>query len=157
MAHPLQRRLAAVRRKVRFVWIAYGLSAAVSIALIGVLILAGTDYLLRFEDRGMRWIWSLAAFGLAVGAVVRFVVPALRSRLDDVGMAQRIEGRFSGAADHLSSAIEFLDQPADAAAYLTVTDSHPDSPGFDGWMLEQEPSVSMMQHPVYDLRVTGCT
>lgn len=49
------------------------------------------------------------------------------------------------------------DQPADAAAYLTVTDSHPDSPGFDGWMLEDEPSVSMLQHPVYDLRVTGCT
>jgi hypothetical protein len=50
-----------------------------------------------------------------------------------------------------------IDQPADAAAYLTVTDSHPDSPGFDGWMLEDEPSVSMMQHPVYDLRVIGCT
>jgi hypothetical protein len=49
------------------------------------------------------------------------------------------------------------DQPADAAAYLDVTDSHPDSPGFDGWMLEDEPSVSMMQHPIYDLRVTGCT
>jgi hypothetical protein len=49
------------------------------------------------------------------------------------------------------------DQPVDAAAYLTVTDSHPDSPGFDGWMLQQEPSVSMLQHPVYDLRVTGCT
>jgi hypothetical protein len=49
------------------------------------------------------------------------------------------------------------DQPADAAAYLGVTDSHPDSPGFDGWMLEDEPSVSMMQHPIYDLRVTGCT
>ncbi|MDR3530552.1 MAG: DUF2155 domain-containing protein [Rhodopila sp.] len=49
------------------------------------------------------------------------------------------------------------DQPADAAAYLDVTDSHPDSPGFDGWMLADEPSVSMMQHPIYDLRVTGCT
>ncbi|HET6305836.1 MAG TPA: DUF2155 domain-containing protein [Rhodopila sp.] len=49
------------------------------------------------------------------------------------------------------------DQPADAAAYLDVTDSHPDSPGFDGWMLEDEPSVSMMQHPIYDLRVTGCS
>jgi hypothetical protein len=49
------------------------------------------------------------------------------------------------------------DQPADAAAYLHVTDSHPDSPGFDGWMLEDEPSVSMMQHPIYDLRVTGCS
>jgi hypothetical protein len=48
------------------------------------------------------------------------------------------------------------DQPADAAAYLDVTDSHADSPGFDGWMLANEPSVSMMQHPIYDLRVTGC-
>jgi hypothetical protein len=48
------------------------------------------------------------------------------------------------------------DQPADAAVYLDVTDSHPDSPGFDGWMLEDEPSVSMLQHPIYDLRVTGC-
>jgi hypothetical protein len=49
------------------------------------------------------------------------------------------------------------DQPADAAAYLHVTDSHPDSPGFDGWMLEDEPSVSMMQHPIYDVRVAGCS
>jgi hypothetical protein len=48
------------------------------------------------------------------------------------------------------------DQPADAAAFLDVIDSHPDSPGFDGWMLQAEPSVSMMQHPIYDLRVTGC-
>jgi hypothetical protein len=48
------------------------------------------------------------------------------------------------------------DQPVDAAAFLGVTDSHPDSPGFDGWMLQAEPSVSMMQHPIYDLRVTGC-
>jgi hypothetical protein len=48
------------------------------------------------------------------------------------------------------------DQPADAAAFLDVTDSHPDSPGFNGWMLENEPSASMLQHPIYDLRVTGC-
>jgi hypothetical protein len=53
-------------------------------------------------------------------------------------------------------AVRPVDQPADAAAYLTVTDSHPDSPGFDGWILEDEPSVSMMQHPIYDLRVAGC-
>jgi hypothetical protein len=49
------------------------------------------------------------------------------------------------------------DLPADAAAFLAVTDSHPDSPGFDGWILEAEPAASMMQHPIYDLRVTGCT
>jgi hypothetical protein len=48
------------------------------------------------------------------------------------------------------------DQPADAAAYLDVKDSHPDSDGFTGWMLAKEPSVSMMQNPIYDLRVSGC-
>jgi hypothetical protein len=48
------------------------------------------------------------------------------------------------------------DQPPDAAAYLDVTDSHPDSEGFSGWMLAKEPSVSMMQNPIYDLRVSGC-
>ena len=48
------------------------------------------------------------------------------------------------------------DQPADAAAFLDVTDSHPDSDGFSGWMLAKEPSVSMMQNPIYDLRVSGC-
>ena len=48
------------------------------------------------------------------------------------------------------------DQPFDAAAYLAITDSHPDSPGFDGWMLANEPSVSMMQNPIYDIRITGC-
>jgi hypothetical protein len=49
------------------------------------------------------------------------------------------------------------DQPADAAAYVDVTDSHPDSPSFNGWLLEQEPSASMMEHPIYDIRVSGCT
>lgn len=48
------------------------------------------------------------------------------------------------------------DQPADAAAYLDVTDSRDASGGFNGWMLRNEPSVSMMQSPIYDLRVTGC-
>lgn len=48
------------------------------------------------------------------------------------------------------------DQPADSAGYLNVTDSHSDVVGFAGWLLANEPSVSMMQHPVYDIRVTGC-
>jgi hypothetical protein len=48
------------------------------------------------------------------------------------------------------------DQPADAAAYLDVKDSHPESDPFDGWILANEPSVSMMQNPIYDIRVTGC-
>ena len=47
-------------------------------------------------------------------------------------------------------------QPADAAAFLVITDSHPDAPGFRGWMFRSDPAVSMMQHPIYDVRVLGC-
>ena len=55
-----------------------------------------------------------------------------------------------------SCVVRPTDQPADAAAFLAVTDSRPDSSGFDGWILQAEPSVSMMQHPIYDLRIVGC-
>ena len=48
------------------------------------------------------------------------------------------------------------DQPQDSAAFLTITDSHADAPGFRGWMLANNPSLSMLQHPIYDVRVIGC-
>jgi hypothetical protein len=48
------------------------------------------------------------------------------------------------------------DQPRDSAAFLTVTDSHSDAPAFHGWMLANEPSVSMLQNPIYDVRVVAC-
>jgi hypothetical protein len=48
------------------------------------------------------------------------------------------------------------DQPQDSAAYLTISDSHNDAPGFGGWMLANDPSLSMLQHPIYDVRVISC-
>ena len=48
------------------------------------------------------------------------------------------------------------DMPQDFAAWLDITDSHPGAPAFHGWMLAQEPSLSMLQHPVYDIRVMSC-
>ena len=49
------------------------------------------------------------------------------------------------------------DMPADATAFLTITDTNPKAPGFSGWMLKATPSVSMLAHPIYDVRVVGCT
>jgi hypothetical protein len=49
------------------------------------------------------------------------------------------------------------DAPADATAFLTITDKNPQAPGFAGWMLKATPSVSMLAHPIYDVRVVGCT
>jgi hypothetical protein len=48
------------------------------------------------------------------------------------------------------------DQPQDAAALLSVTEKHSGQQGFEGWMLKAEPSVSMLENPIYDLRVMGC-
>ena len=48
------------------------------------------------------------------------------------------------------------DLPPDATAFLVITDQHADQPGFHGWMLHSDPSLAMLQHPVYDVRVLGC-
>ena len=48
------------------------------------------------------------------------------------------------------------DVPKDYAAYFDITDSRPGAPGFHGWMLANEPSVSMLQHPIYDVRLVDC-
>ena len=47
----------------------------------------------------------------------------------------------------------------DAAAWLEISDSRraagaPDV--FRGWMFANAPGVSMLEHPVYDLRVIDC-
>ncbi len=48
------------------------------------------------------------------------------------------------------------DQPANATAFLVINDTHKDEPGFRGWTMANEPSLSMLQNPVYDVWVVGC-
>ena len=48
------------------------------------------------------------------------------------------------------------DVPADAAAFLDITDSRPGTAPFHAWMLLSEPSQAIYEHPVYDIRLMGC-
>lgn len=48
------------------------------------------------------------------------------------------------------------DQPADAASYLQIVDSRSGAPSFRGWVLMAEPSVSMLQHPDFNVRLVAC-
>ncbi len=48
------------------------------------------------------------------------------------------------------------DQPGDQAVFLDITDSRDPERDFHGWMLLAEPALSMLQHPVYDIRLAGC-
>ncbi len=49
------------------------------------------------------------------------------------------------------------DLPRDATAQLTVTDSREGAPGFEGWILANEPAAAMLEHPVYDIQLAGCS
>ena len=48
------------------------------------------------------------------------------------------------------------DQPADAAAFVEVSDARGSKDVFHGWLLADAPSVSQLEHPVYDLRLVAC-
>lgn len=46
---------------------------------------------------------------------------------------------------------------ADSVAWLDITDTRGTArPVFSGWMFASAPAVNMLEHPVFDIRVTGC-
>lgn len=55
-----------------------------------------------------------------------------------------------------SCAVRPPDMAPDAAAFVDISDTAPGAPGLRGWMLASAPWLSMLQHPIYDVRVTGC-
>jgi hypothetical protein len=48
------------------------------------------------------------------------------------------------------------EQTPDSAAFLIVNDPRPGAPTFRGWMFASDPAVSMLEHPIYDVRVLAC-
>jgi hypothetical protein len=51
------------------------------------------------------------------------------------------------------------EETPEAAAFLDISELKPDEPEtvrFRGWMFASSPALSALEHPVYDLWVTGC-
>lgn len=48
------------------------------------------------------------------------------------------------------------DLPPNNAAFLDVADSRPNGTTFRGWMIANSPALSLLEHPLYDVRVTAC-
>lgn len=51
------------------------------------------------------------------------------------------------------------DEVQDAAVWMRITDERAAQgtpPAFQGWMFANAPGVSMLEHPVYDIRVLDC-
>jgi hypothetical protein len=47
-------------------------------------------------------------------------------------------------------------QAQDAAAFLAITEQNGGAAEFRGWMFARNPALSMLEHPIYDVRVIGC-
>lgn len=49
--------------------------------------------------------------------------------------------------------------PPESAAYLEISEVKPGGQStavFNGWMFASSPALSAMEHPIYDMWVTGC-
>ncbi len=111
MAHPLEQKIAAVRRQARRLLLWHAVAWIALALVVAVLAMGLADYLVRFQDRGIRLMCSLAVAAAVAWACYRVNPLRWRRLLSDVQIAQRIERRFPALADKLSSAIEFLRQP----------------------------------------------
>ncbi len=106
MPHPLELKLARLRRSAR----QYILSKAFARALVSVLLtgllLAGIDAMFHYQDRGLRAISSLVLLTVLAVAMRRFWRAVYESRLSDVQIAQRLERFYPPLRGRLASAVE---------------------------------------------------
>jgi hypothetical protein len=111
--YPLEIKFASLRRRVRWLALLHGASWVVAAVLGAVIPLGMADYLVRFQDRGLRVICWLVLLGAAGWTCYRFLVLAALARLRDVDLARCLERRFPRLGDRLLSAVEFLRQADD--------------------------------------------
>jgi hypothetical protein len=111
VSHPIEQKLALLRRSVRRLVLVHGLSWMVGTALTAVILLGIVDYFVRFEDRGLRFFATSLVFAALGWTAYRWLYRGLSTQLSDVDLAQRIQNRFPALGDSLASAVEFLHQP----------------------------------------------
>ena len=107
MPHPLEQRSSSCDA-VRATAAVYGLSLATAALLATMAALGLTDYLLRFQDRGLRIIASLLVLGVLGWTFYRYVFPVWLERLQDVDRGRIVQRRFPRLGDRLLTAVEFL-------------------------------------------------
>ncbi len=98
MPHPLEQRIAELQRQARRLLAWYGLGWVVACLLGTILVLGFADYLIRFQDRGIRVMCSLAVLAVAVRSLWQFAYLPLRRRLGFVEIAQRDRAALSAIA-----------------------------------------------------------
>jgi len=118
MRSPLETRIAALRGRVRRLLALHGMAWVVAALAVAVILAGLADWLVHLVPE-VRLALLIGAVALAGWLGWRRVVTPLVVRFRDLDIALRIERRWPGLNDRLSSTIEFLrarDQAGDASA-----------------------------------------
>ena len=111
----VQQRVRHVARRARAFVCLYAVSWFLATVGLAVLCLGLVDYLVRFQDVGVRLICFVLVCLIVAWGGVRYLLSAWRYRCSDLQAAQRIERRFPDLGDLLSNAIAFCTQGASDA------------------------------------------
>jgi hypothetical protein len=113
MPHPLEDKLGAIRRRARWLVLLDALARLVGVLVAVIALVCLADYLIHFQDPGIRAMCSLAVVAVGATVLYRRVWTAMNARFSDVELALRVERRFPDLKDRLASTIQFLQQRED--------------------------------------------
>lgn len=118
-------------------------------------------------------VLALLAASLAAPAQAQAPAAWLSGETADLALLDKVTARTSMQAVAVGQATRFgtlviavarclrrpPEEPAEAAAWITVTEQGAASdgqPAFRGWMFASSPALNPLEHPVYDVRVVAC-
>ena len=108
--HPLSQKIASLQRQL--VWRRRAVAACwiVATAIATAFALGLIDYLVRFNDHGLRIMATMAFLAAMAWAAYRWWYLPQQQRLAPLSVARRVEAHFPQLHDSLASAVEFLQQ-----------------------------------------------
>ncbi len=108
MTNPLESRLTRIRIRIRQVLWLYGVSWILAVVLGATLVAGFFDWLLHFNDSGVRLVLGLSILMAGGWVGWRYLVVPLTRPLSEIDLALKIERRFPGFNDSLASTVQFL-------------------------------------------------
>jgi hypothetical protein len=108
--HPLAAKITALQRRLLLRERAVAVCRTMAVVLAAVIVLGLLDYGLRYVDRGLRVMATLALAAVIVWAAYRWWYLPRTRWPTALTVARRIETRFPQLHDSLASAVEFLQQ-----------------------------------------------
>ncbi len=115
MTPPLCSPLIRLRQQVRRILLVRGLSLCSMVLLTTTALAVTADWLVHFDDTGQRRLVLSALALVNATAAWRWLVAPLRTSLDDLTLAMRVESRFPQLRDQLTSGLQFSRGENDSA------------------------------------------